>query len=107
MPYDRELDQRLNAVVADWGTTPKKMFGGTCNLLNGNMMCGVYKDFLMLRLGEEEAAAALSKPHVRPMDITGKVMKGWVMVAKEGLTDESLKQWLTKAKRFAESLPPK
>jgi TfoX/Sxy family transcriptional regulator of competence genes len=107
MPYDKELDDRLNAVVADWGTTPKKMFGGTCNLLNGNMMCGVYKDFLILRLGEEEAKAALSQPNVKLMDFTGRAMKGWVMVAKQGLTDEALKQWLHKAKHFAESLPPK
>lgn len=107
MPYDQELDERLNARVAGWGTTRKKMFGGTCNLLNGNMMCGVYKDFLILRLGEEQAEAALSQPHVKLMDITGKAMKGWLMVEKGGLTDAAMEQWLRKARRFVESLPPK
>jgi TfoX/Sxy family transcriptional regulator of competence genes len=107
MAYDQDLDDRINAVIAGWGTTRKKMFGGTCNLINGNMMCGVHKDSLILRLGAEAARQALSQPEVKPMDITGKPMKGWVMVAKAGLTDSLLEQWLLKAKRYAEKLPPK
>jgi hypothetical protein len=107
MPYNQELDDRINATIADWGTTRKKMFGGTCNLVNGNMMCGVYKDYLILRLGEEEGKAALREPHTKPFDITGKPMKGWVMVALDGLTGTALEEWLLKAKRFAETLPPK
>lgn len=107
MPYNRELDDRINAVISGWGTIRKKMFGGTCHLHNGNMMCGVYKDYLILRLGEEEGTAALRKPHTKSFDITGKPMKGWVMVAQAGLTDAALEEWLQKAKSFAESLPPK
>ena len=79
MPYNRELDDRINVIIADWGTTRKKMFGGTCNLVNGNMMCGVYKDYLTLRLGEGAGKAALLRPHTKPFDITGKPMKGWIM----------------------------
>jgi TfoX/Sxy family transcriptional regulator of competence genes len=107
MPYDQALDERLTAALAGWGATRKKMFGGTCHLLNGNMLCGVYKDFLILRLGEEPARQALGRPHVKPFDITGRAMKGWVMVAKSGVTEESLKSWLAEARRFASSLPPK
>jgi hypothetical protein len=107
MAYDQELDDRINKATAGWGATRKKMFGGTCNLINGNMMCGVHKDFLILRLGEEEGREALSQPDVKPMDISGKPMKGWVMVGNKGLTDSVLEQWLLKAKRFAEKLPPK
>jgi TfoX/Sxy family transcriptional regulator of competence genes len=107
MPYDQGLDDRLNAAVAGWGTTRRKMFGGTCNLINGNMMCGVYEDCLILRLGEEEAAEALSQTGVKPMDITGRPMKGWVMVEQAALSGDSLAQWLAKARRFAESLPSK
>jgi TfoX/Sxy family transcriptional regulator of competence genes len=107
MAYDQDLDDRINAVIAGWGTTRKKMFGGTCNLINGNMMCGVHKDSLILRLGVAEAQEALSQPDVKPMDITGKPMKGWVMVGKKGLTDSVLEQWLLKAKHYAEKLPPK
>jgi hypothetical protein len=83
------------------------MFGGTCNLINGNMMCGVYKDYLILRLGEQEGAAALKRPHTKPFDITGKPMKGWIMVEQAGLTETAIEEWLHMAKRFAETLPPK
>ena len=76
MAYSEELDGRIAQSIADWGTNRKKMFGATCHLLNGNMMCGVYMDFLILRLGQEAAAEALQEPFVRPFDITGRIMKG-------------------------------
>jgi len=85
------------------------MFGGVCHLLNGNMVCGVYKDCLILRLGEENGNKALALPHVRSFDITGKpMMKGWVMVEPEGIqADHDLARWLNQAKEFVSSLPPK
>jgi TfoX/Sxy family transcriptional regulator of competence genes len=107
MPYNQELDDRITTVIGDWGTIRKKMFGGTCYLVNGNMMCGVYKHYLILRLGEEEWKAALLQPHTKPFDITGKPMKGWVMVAQADLTDTALEKWLHKAKGFTDGLPPK
>ncbi len=62
MAYDEKLDARVTAAIAGWGTTRKKMFGGTCHLINGNMLCGVYKNFLILRLGEQAAQEAWSAP---------------------------------------------
>jgi hypothetical protein len=56
------------------------MFGGTCHILNGNMLCGVYKNYLILRLGEEQAEEALNQNHVKLFDITSKLMRGWVMI---------------------------
>jgi hypothetical protein len=107
MPYDPQLDERVYRMIADWGTIRKKMFGGTCHLINGNMMCGVYRDYLILRLGEEAGTAALNQPHTKPFDITGRPMKGWVMVEQDGLTDAALSGWLGKARAFAETLPTK
>lgn len=109
MPYNEELDERIQKVVAGWKhTTRKKMFGGVCHLINGNMFCGVHKDSLILRLGEETARQAMTAAHVREFDITGKPMKGWVMVGEGGYRDENeLKGWLEKAKKFAKSLPGK
>ena len=84
------------------------MFGGICHLLNGNMFCGVHKEFLILRLGQDKTENAMKLPHVRPFDITGKPMKGWVMVAEKGYkTDKDLKDWLERAKKFAKTLPAK
>jgi hypothetical protein len=109
MPYDEEIEERIGKVISRWkNTQAKKMFGGVCHLLDGNMFCGVYKNFLILRLGEEETKESLSLPFVRPFDITGKPMKGWVMVEKEGFKgDDTLKAWLAKAKAYVGTLPSK
>ena len=72
------------------------------------MFCGVYKDFLILRLGEKTACKALESAYVRPFDITGRPMKGWVMVSGEGFeADHDLKAWWNKAKEFVKTLPSK
>ena len=109
MAYNEELEQRIKKMVSRWkGTTDKKMFGGVCHLINGNMFCGVHKDFLILRLGEDKSSDTLKRPYARPFDITGKPMKGWVMITNDGYkSDPDLKAWLNHAKVFAKSLPPK
>lgn len=107
MPYDEKLDERINSAIADLGATHKKLFGGTCHLLNGNMMCGVYRHFLILRLGEESAGEALRRPHVKAFDVTGRPMKGWVMVDSGVLTQSDLLKWLNRAREFVMTLPPK
>ena len=109
MAYDEKIHERIKKIISMWeGTTDKKMFGGVCYLLNGNMICGVYKDKLILRLGKEEAEKALRNKHNFPFDITGKPMKGWVMVEKKGFqTDEMLQELIDKAKKFVRTLPPK
>ena len=54
------------------------------------------------------AGPALSQPHAREMDFTGRSMRGMVFVAEEGLSDdEELDAWLERGARFAGSLPPK
>ena len=107
MAYDEKLDARITEIVADWGTTTKKMFGGTCHLLHGNMLCGVSKKSLIVRLGHEAGAAALEEPHTRPMDVTGRPMKGWVTVEPKGYEGDSLQNWLDRARTFVSTLPPK
>jgi TfoX/Sxy family transcriptional regulator of competence genes len=109
MAYDEEIEARVKKIVSSWKNTDAKgMFGGICHLLNGKMFCGVYKHFLILRLGEKDASNALDLPYVRPFDITGRPMKGWVMVESEGfVSDNELKTWLTKAKHYTKSLPSK
>jgi TfoX/Sxy family transcriptional regulator of competence genes len=107
MPYSDDIDRRIGKIVIKWGSERKKMFGGTCYLINGNMVCGVYRDYLILRLGEKNAKEVIGKPHVRPMDITGRPMKGWVMVEREGFAGALLQKWLEQARDFAATLPPK
>jgi hypothetical protein len=107
MAYDEELDARIAEAVASWGATKKKMFGGTCYLMHGNMLCGVHKDRLIVRLGEQAGAAALDEAHTRPFDITGRPMKGWVMVSPQGYAGSGLHPWLERARVFVAALPPK
>ncbi|MEW6364057.1 MAG: TfoX/Sxy family protein [Acidobacteriota bacterium] len=108
MPYNKELDARAFSVVSQWkNTQERKMFGGVCYLHHGNMLGGVYKDCLIVRIGEAAQAQAYQKPHVRPFDITGKPMKGWVMVEPEGYRGRQLAQWLEQAHAFVKTLPKK
>jgi hypothetical protein len=85
------------------------MFGGICHLIKGNMFGGAYKEFIILRLGVERADEVLANnPHAHPFDITGRPMKGWIMVEKTGFkTNEKLIQWLEMGRDFTLTVLPK
>ena len=90
------------------GFEEKRMFGGLGFLLHGNMCCGVHKGRLILRLGRDVADSALEKKHVKPFDITGRPMSGWVMMECRLIGgEENLKEWISLAVDFCKSLPPK
>ena len=109
MGYNENIDKRIKSIVGGWShAESKKMFGGVCHLLNGHMFCGVYQDYLILRLGEAETSEAMESPYARPFDITGRPMKGWIMLDQKGFpTKKDLTEWLMKARQFADTLPPK
>jgi len=87
---------------------PKKMFGGQCWMLNGNMCVGVYKEFLITRIGVEAFANIAGEPHVHPMDITGKPMKGWAKIGQEAIeSDQELQRHIELAIAFVSTLPTK
>ena len=86
----------------------KKMFGGVGFLLNGNMACGVHKDNLIVRVDPEKHGALLKKAHARPFDITGRPMKGWLLVGSQSLDRKSaLSSWVKRGLGYARSLPGK
>jgi TfoX/Sxy family transcriptional regulator of competence genes len=109
MAYDEKLTQRVRQVLAELpGLVEKKMFGGVGFMLNGNMACGVHKDMLIVRVGREGHEAAMAKPHTLPFDITGRAMRGWVMVSADGCAeDEALEAWVKRGINFALTLPSK
>jgi len=109
MAFNEALAARIRKALARTkGVQDKKMFGGVGFLLNGNMLVGVWKDSLIVRLGDEQAEAALLEPHVRPFDITGKPMKRWAMVAPEGVEDDDeLTGWIQRAVKFVGKLRAK
>jgi hypothetical protein len=109
MAYDPALAQRVqDALAALPGLAAKKMFGGVGYLVNGNMACGVHGDGLIVRLDPARYAAALGQPHVRVFDLTGRPMKGWVMVGPAGCaTDAALRSWVAQGVAYAQTLPEK
>ena len=109
MAYDEGLTQRIRDVLGDQpGLVEKKMFGGVGFMVHGNMACGVHKDALIVRVGPEVYEEALARPHTKPFDITGRPMKGWVMVVSDGYeSDEALEDWVQRGLDFALSLPAK
>jgi len=109
MPYNEELAERLKPILAGAGSfDEKKMFGGVDFLFNGNMCCGIHREYLILRLGPEMAEQALTLEHVKVFDITGRAMKGWVMVAPAGYRDDFfVREWVQKSIDFCLTLPPK
>ena len=109
MPYDEKLAERVRAVFqSEPGYTEKKMFGGVCFMVGGNMAVGITGSNLMVRPGPDNFQAALALPHARPMDFTGRPMKGFVYVDPDGIAaDESLAEWVERGAGFARSLPTK
>lgn len=109
MAFDERLAERVREVLTRRrGIEEKKMFGGIGFLLNGNMCVGVWKEWLIVRLGPAQAHAALAQPFVMEFDITGRAMKGWAMIAPEGLSEDGdLYDWIQRASQFAGKLPPK
>ena len=109
MVYDEGLAQQIRDLLSDKpGYSEKKMFGGLCFLVNGNMVCGVTTNQVMLRIGKDNYESVLSKPHITEMDFTGRPMRGMVYIDESGSQDESVViDWVNFAYDFAFSLPPK
>src|SRR5438105_1262029 len=109
MAFNEALAERIRQRVARRkNVEEKKMFGGIGFLLNGNMLVGVWKDSLIARLGEEQADDALKEPFVKEFDITGRPMKGWVLVAPEGTEDdERISDWIQQAVKFVGKMAAK
>lgn len=110
MSYDESLAARCRQVLGgQHGITEKRMFGGLSFLLDGHMICGVLGRQLVIRVGLGEAyERALREPHVKPMDFTGRPLRGFVYVLPDGLgTKAALSRWLGRAVKFGEGLPAK
>ena len=109
MAYDEGLAATIREALAGRpGISERKMFGGLCFLMNGNMLCGTYRDRGMYRVGKQREAEALALPHVQPMTMTGRPMPGMVDVDAEAFTDPALRDRLMGlALEFIGGLPAK
>ena len=109
MPYDTDLYDRISKLLKSAkDIVPKKMFGGICCMHRGNMLCGIDKSRLMVRVGPDQYDAVLKMKHAQVMDITGKPMKGFIFVGEDGYkTDKKLNEWLALGLNFTSILPRK
>ena len=109
MAYDEKFATRIRKALGKRkGLVAKQMFGGIAFLLNGNMCVGIHKDELIVRLEPDETGAMLARPHTRIFDLTGRPMKGWILVAPKGIaTAAQLAKWIAIAVAYARTLPVK
>ena len=109
MAYSTRLEEKIDAAAKRWKSVEKKkMFGDVCWLLKGNMAFGIWKDFLIVRMDREQGEKSLKNVNVRPFDITGRPMAGWIMVSEAGWRSTAgLAKWIKTGKDHALSLPEK
>lgn len=109
MAYDEQLAERVRRHLAKRnGLTERKMFGRLAFMISGNMCCGVVGEDLMVRVGPDAYDDALAQPGAKPMDFTGRPMRGMVYVSSKATSDDAvLAAWVERGAAFASSLPAK
>ena len=108
MPYNIQLAERMRVELSGVPVTEKKMFGGVGFLLHGNMAVGVHKDDLIVRCEPAKHDQLIKKPGAKLFDISGRPMKGWLLVEPAGCkTKKQLSAWIKEGIEFALTLPPK
>ncbi len=103
------LADRVRKVLSEReDVSQRRMFGGVCFMIHGNMCVGTWKGSLIVRLDKKDHDKTLAEPHTKPADITGRVMKGWALLEPAGIDSANdLETWVDRAASYAESLPPK
>jgi TfoX/Sxy family transcriptional regulator of competence genes len=109
MAYDEKLAERVRVALAKRDdVVEKRMFGGIAFMVRGHMSCGIVSSTLMVRLAPADADRLMNAPHVRPMDFTGRPMRGFLYVDPAGTkTAATLRQWVERATAYAEAQPVK
>jgi TfoX/Sxy family transcriptional regulator of competence genes len=108
MAYDEKLAKRIDELTkGKKGFSSKEMFGGVGYMLKGNMCVGVHKNDLIVRFDPKITEELMNKKNVKPFDITGRTMKGWLLVSAEGLKANELNKWFELALGFVKELPAK
>ena len=103
MAYDQKLAQRIrHAFGGRQDVAERKMFGGLAFLCRGRMCCGIVGADLMVRVAEDEFDRVVRGRHVRPMDFTGRPLRGFVYVSPPGFrTAAALRRWLSRGESVA------
>jgi hypothetical protein len=107
--YDTATAERLRGLFAGrTDVAEKRMVGGLSFVVNGNMCCGVNGSALMVRVGPDGREQALSEPHVRPLEMGGRAVRGFVLIDPDGFaTDAALAAWVRRGLDFVGTLAAK
>jgi TfoX/Sxy family transcriptional regulator of competence genes len=107
MAVDDELNARVRKILGDRDVAEKRMFSGTCFMLNGNMLCAVNRERMIFRVGKDQDTAA-QKRGAYPVEMRGRVLGGFVWVKRELVSEtKELRRWLEMAKRYVGEMPKK
>jgi TfoX/Sxy family transcriptional regulator of competence genes len=108
MAYDETLAARVRLALTGERASEKRMMGGLCFMVRGNMCAGVTKNQLMVRVGADAYQRALKLKHAAPMEFTGKPLRGFVFVLPEGVTTQrAVDTWIKRGLNFVATLPEK
>ena len=110
MAYDEDLANRIRELIAgESDVSEKQMFGGLAFLVGGNLSVAVSgQGGLLVRVEPEETETLVAKPHIRPFEMRGREMQGWLRVDAEGVrTNRQLEPWVSRGVAYARSLPAK
>ena len=108
MAFDELLADRVRTCLQHvTGVSERKMFGGLAFMTGGHLTVGVYGDGLNARIGAPDMDAATAEPGVRPFDMTGRPMRGIVVIDSAVLDDQALDRWIGRARSYVAGLPPK
>lgn len=108
MAYNEALAKRIDGLIkGKKNFTSKEMFGGVGYMLNGNVCVGVFKDDLIVRFDPTQTDELMKKKGAKPFDITGRAMKGWLLVSPDGVKGTALEKWFETAFTFVKNLPSK
>ena len=109
MPYDEELARCIRNALSDEGDVREQhMMGALCFMVDGHMCCGVTGNALMVRVGRDAWQAALNEENVRPMELSGRMPRGFILVDLVGTgADDALMEGIARGRNFIATLPSK
>lgn len=103
MTFDNFLADRIKMVLKEKNIVfeEKKMMGGLAFMVDEKMCVGVIQNNMMARIDPNIYEESIRKPGCRPMDFTGRPMKGWVYLEAEAIDlEDVLNYWIQKALDF-------
>ncbi|MDT0166075.1 TfoX/Sxy family protein [Actinotalea sp. AC32] len=107
MAVDEGLVARVRERLAGPTLSERRMFGGAVLMTHGHMTVGVTGAELMVRVGRDAVDDALTRPGTRPLDMSGRPMRDWVLIDGSALDDDELDAWVSRASTFVATLPPR